>query len=411
MKKYLSLLLVTLLLFAFLVSCSVTKDGDVVSSLDGSVTQDSTSQSNKATEDSTAHSSQMPNVKPTEQEKAFTLTVSDKHSSLYEPLESTYDVGEAIVVKTHLVLDTATVVELNGAKPISASVVKNESGNYIYNQYIFTMPAKHSLLEIKHKEGMGMGHTVSLTDENELVINNVAGMKMAGESYEIHTATEEIMIIIDGVILTKIGEAVTNSQDDILYYTWSFEMPPRDIAIEVIYLDSYEPTLWHLTFVNETGIEQLFSDSISGEYSHGDIIHITPNGGVLDKEIILKVNGKLLKETDFCQWQFTMPDRDITVSAHLVNTSWGEEYYYLNIVDSENYLSQAYDGYYMAGETITIVTKVFDEEILIDLWSKSGLAYERQEYAKEDVYEYTFVFTMPSADVTINVLQIDTFDD
>ena len=45
MKKYLSLLLVILLFFAFLVSCSVTKDGDVVSSLDGSVTQDSTSQS------------------------------------------------------------------------------------------------------------------------------------------------------------------------------------------------------------------------------------------------------------------------------------------------------------------------------------------------------------------------------
>ena len=34
-----------------------------------------------------------------------------------------------------------------------------------------------------------------------------------------------------------------------------------------------------------------------------------------------------------------------------------------------------------------------------------------QEYAKEDAYEYTFVLTMPNEDVTINVLEVDTFND
>ena len=98
-------------------------------------------------------------------------------------------------------------------------------------------------------------------------------------------------------------------------------------------------------------------------------------------------------------------------ATYLVNTSWGEDWHYLNIVDEEGLLSRVYDGYYKAGQTIIIVTKTFYEEILIDLWSEMGLAYERQEYAKEDAYEYTFVLTMPNEDVTINVLEVDTFND
>lgn len=66
MKKYLSLLLVALLLFAFLVSCSTSQNGNNANSSDSGVAQDSSNQSETNIDSSTTDSSQTPDVPPTD---------------------------------------------------------------------------------------------------------------------------------------------------------------------------------------------------------------------------------------------------------------------------------------------------------------------------------------------------------
>ena len=166
-------------------------------------------------------------------EGEYLLSVEAESHALYEPLKRSYKAGETIVVKTDLVTDTDEYVELNGAKPISSSVVKDENGRYIYNQYIFTMPAKSSLLEIKYKEGMGIGYNVTLNDPDGYIINRVGGMKMAGGTYEIHATRSDIIVNINGVPIAENPEAVRNSDGEILYYMWSFKMPKEDITISL----------------------------------------------------------------------------------------------------------------------------------------------------------------------------------
>ncbi len=56
MKKYLSLLLVALMLFAFLVSCESSQNENNANSSDNSVTQDSTNKSNTTVDNSTQNS-------------------------------------------------------------------------------------------------------------------------------------------------------------------------------------------------------------------------------------------------------------------------------------------------------------------------------------------------------------------
>ena len=166
-------------------------------------------------------------------EGEYLLSVEAESHALYEPLKRSYKAGETVIVKTDLVTDTDEYVELNGAKPISSSVVKDENGRYIYNQYIFTMPAKSSLLEIKYKEGMGIGYNVTLNDPEGYIINRVGGMKMAGETYEIHATRSDIIVNINGEPIAENPEAVKNSDGEILYYKWSFKMPKEDITISL----------------------------------------------------------------------------------------------------------------------------------------------------------------------------------
>ena len=176
-------------------------------------------------------------------EGEYILSVEAESHALYEPLKRSYKAGETIVVKTDLVTDTDEYVELNGAKPISSSVVKDENGRYIYNQYMFTMPAKSSLLEIKYKEGMGIGYNVTLNDPEGYIINRVGGMKMAGETYEIHAKRSDIIVNINGEPIAENPEAVRNSDGEILYYMWSFKMPHEDITISLARWEAPPPEL------------------------------------------------------------------------------------------------------------------------------------------------------------------------
>lgn len=175
-------------------------------------------------------------------EGEYALTVEDKYNSLYEPLKKSYKPGETVLVKTHLVMDVATIVELNGEKSIKIRTVQDENGHYIYNEYEFVMPQKASVLKIYHKEGMGVGYNVTLNDNYGCVINNVSGMKMAGETYEIHSNIYELDILINGeafvtngnyVDTDGAGDTVLNNKGEVLYYSWSFEMMSEDITITV----------------------------------------------------------------------------------------------------------------------------------------------------------------------------------
>lgn len=166
-------------------------------------------------------------------EGEYELTVEDGSNVLYEPLKKSYKPGDAIVVKTHLLTDVHTVVELNGERPIKSQTAQDENGHYLYNEFEFIMPAKSSVLKIYLKGGMGVGYNVTVNDPDGYIINRVGGMKMAGETYEIHAKRSDIIVNINGEPIAKNPEAVKNSAGEILYYMWSFKMPYEDITISL----------------------------------------------------------------------------------------------------------------------------------------------------------------------------------
>lgn len=171
----------------------------------------------------------------------YSLTVNDKYQDLFEQPNKFYSAGEKVIVKTSLICDAEVVVELNGAKPLSRQLVKDEEGYYIYEEWEFIMPSKDSLLNVFSRPGMdAIYYDVEVVDNDGLVINQLSGMYAHGEIFEIHSMHSDLEITVNGVILSVAPEAVLNGNGEVLYYSWSGFEITSDITIAVIVQSSAE---------------------------------------------------------------------------------------------------------------------------------------------------------------------------
>lgn len=82
----------------------------------------------------------------------YSLTVECENGLLYEPLGKSYNAGETVTVKTHIVCDAVLVATINGA-PLQHTPV-SENGTYTHWEFTFIMPNKESILELKTKDGI-----------------------------------------------------------------------------------------------------------------------------------------------------------------------------------------------------------------------------------------------------------------
>lgn len=88
-----------------------------------------------------------PPAKPSQPEERYKLTVTGATDVLYEPLNETYEAGEMVTVKTHIIYDASVQARVNGAY-LWYDVVK-ENGTYTHWAFQFIMPKQDSTLDLK----------------------------------------------------------------------------------------------------------------------------------------------------------------------------------------------------------------------------------------------------------------------
>ena len=98
---------------------------------------------------------------------AYSLTVDSESDLLYEPLGKSYNGGETVIVKTHILCDAVIVATING-EPIQYSPI-SENGTYTHWEFTFTMPNKNSTLVLKTENGflpptLGLNNTIAYYD-------------------------------------------------------------------------------------------------------------------------------------------------------------------------------------------------------------------------------------------------------
>ncbi|MBE6673787.1 MAG: hypothetical protein E7596_01625 [Ruminococcaceae bacterium] len=430
---------------------------------------------------------------PGENDGKYKLTVEDEYHMLIEELSCYYDEGDTVIVKTGLVMDANVVVELNGARSQNHFIAKDENGRYSHTEWEFVMPAKDSILEITISSGMdAIYYRVGLSDPNNLVVNDLAGMYTPGETVKIKTQTSKfensnISFTANNLYVKYEGET-KNENGELLYHEWSFVMPHEDVIVSAVlspieyYLNVQDerdllqnniigyykigaeieihlntgnvllflnefpldlsleevldennqvlyykqaikmpdrqstlrvepgeplPSLHNLVFIDETPYK-MFETDYSGEYAAGEKITITSNSDVLDAEVILKANGIKIEEIGYDQWQFIMPHKDVTIKAYLINTSWGDNWHYLNVEDKELLLVAGVfydrlgvvDGYYQEEETITLYSRA-----LLILEADCEINVLDYLYIESrGIYEYKFI--MPEQDITLKISQL-----
>lgn len=163
----------------------------------------------------------------------YELTVVDDYPSiLCEPLEKSYKPGEVITVKTYTVCDASYKLTLNGEKAKKYEQI-HEENDWFY-VWEFEMPAKNSLLEIQWYSGMdAYYYKLTLNDPNNLVINSFPHNIASRDMVKINTLRADVCFTTSPKVNIDDGKAVKNSYGEILYYSWSFEMPKSDLTVEI----------------------------------------------------------------------------------------------------------------------------------------------------------------------------------
>ncbi|MBO5262364.1 MAG: hypothetical protein J6B45_04895 [Clostridia bacterium] len=212
-------------------------------------------------------------------------------------------------------------------------------------------------------------------------------------------------ILMDASVVVKLNgesvgpqKSVKDENGRFIYNEQEFIMPPQNSVLSLtVGGGMLAPPTYNLTFEPEKDCVRLFEDTFSGEYTAGETIKISSSVDILDAEILLKLNGVKIEETDYGEWQFVMPSEDATVKAYLIGTSWGDDWHYLNIEDRDGILRTIADNYYREGERVTLYSNVLlylDADCEINV-----LDYLYME--SEGIYEYKFI--MPRNDVTLKI--------
>ena len=335
-------------------------------------------------------------------EGEYELTVVEDYPSiLCEPLKKSYKPGETVIVKTSLVYDASYRLTINGEKAIKHELVQDENGRYSHYEWEFTMPSKNSIIEVQWHSGMDdYYYKLTINDPDNLVINSFPSEIADCDTVEINTLRSDLYFVTSPVINIENPKAVKNSHGEILYYSWSFEMPAHDLTINVE-VSMYEPILWDFEFVNHTGIDNMFLTEFQEEYAEGETIEIGVNPDLLieDRGIILKANGVLIEESGIYEWTVAMPSEPLKIDAYLINASFGENWKYLNVIDKNGLLAQAADGYYQVGSRVVIYTDYVIDIICEDGVQINGLCVDEGE----GVTEYIYSFEMINQDLTIEI--------
>ena len=332
-------------------------------------------------------------------EGEYLLCVDDKDGLLVEPLKESYKPGEVITIKTHTVCDATYKLTLNGEKAKNYELIHDE--NDWYYVWEFEMPAKHSLLEVQWYSGMdAYYYKLTINDPDNMVINDFPTEIAYGDTVEINTLCSDVYIEASTSIDIENYKIIKNSNGEILYYSWKFEMPASDLTIR-IEKSMYEPTLWDFELLNHTGIDNLFSNQFEEEYAEGETIEICVNPDALieDYGIILKVNGVLVEQQDNYQWRVHMPSEPLKIDAYLINASFGENWKYLNVIDKNGLLEVVADGYYQVGNRVVLYTNYIIDIILEDGVQIDGLCVDEGEGETEYIYS----FEMINSDLTIEI--------
>ena len=162
----------------------------------------------------------------------YMLCMDDRDSLLTEPLKESYKPGEIITVKTYTVCDATYKLTLNGEKAKNYELIHEE--NEWYYVWEFEMPPKHSILEAQWYSGMDdYYYKLTLNDSDNLVINDFPTEIAQGDTVKINTLSADIYFYPSPSIDIENYKTVKNSHGEILYYSWSFEMPNEDVTIEI----------------------------------------------------------------------------------------------------------------------------------------------------------------------------------
>lgn len=351
----------------------------------------------KSTASSEKDKEESPNTEkiPTPEDE-YSVTVVDPYGKLYENLKTSYKAGETVVVKTHLITDTDEYVELNGKKPIFTTAVEGEEGHYLYNEYVFTMPNKNSILNISHKDGMGEGYNVALKDPNGYIINRVEGMKMAGSTYEIHAERSDLIIDINGLRIDESPQAVKNSDGEILYYSWQFVMLGENVTVDVdLALDEgfkIEDPHSLIYSVDEDGC----TVTLTSPY----ILNLTYKSGEKIEFILVQENTLDNSVGKIYTYIFNINERESTVAVTMGQESTGgtETKRTLNFIDRTEFYKNLFDadfsGAYSPGERVIITAENGVLEYTTTL-VVNGIVIQ------PDTRNTRWSFIMPDEDITV----------
>lgn len=335
-----------------------------------------------------------------EGEYELTVVEEDYISILCEPLKKSYKPGETVIVKTGIICDAGVKVTLNGEKAISHELVEDENGRYSHHEWKFIMPAKHSYLKL---EIVGFSpvleYGITVNDKLNAILNDLEGQLYCnGEKVIIRSMRNDLIFETTPNVKISAPELIKNENGGFSHYEYSFKMPSDDLTINVD-LSPNEPTLWDFSFNDHTGIENLFITDFMEEYAEGDVIEIDVNPDALieDRGIILKANGVLVEGKN--EWCVLMPSKPLKIDAYLINSSFGENWKYLNIIDKDDLLANFADGYYQVGKRVVVYT-----DYLIDIISEDGIQIDGLCVDDgEGIVEYIYSFEMPNSDLTVEI--------
>lgn len=315
-------------------------------------------------------------VKDSDTQYSFTMPDSDVtiKVTVKEKPPVTYSitvVGEATVDKTTAVAgDTVTVkVKEQGKVFDSVTVTGVPNPDKVSDTvYTFVMPSQNVTVTVKVKTPDPVTHKITVEGEARA---------------DKQTAKEGETVVITATGTNKIIESISGvaSFEKISDTQYTFVMPDNDVTIKVVVKDA-PPVSHTITVVGEAIASA--STALPGETV---TVRVKEEGKIFDS--VTGVDG--LTKVNDTEYTFVMPDRDVTVTVTVKDTSVIGHKVKISGVDGSAVTSSVDSA--APGETVTITVK--EEGKIIDTISGvEGLV---------KISDTQYSFRMPDSDVTITI--------
>ena len=280
---------------------------------------------------------------------AYSVSVNDPDGVIINQVAGQYYAGETVYIQSETrELDTHTIsFNANKVYVEYLGEIKNAKDDVLYYQWKFIMPYEDVVVDVVKT---AISRFLSVSDEDRILYQGCSNFYDVGQEVPVRLTTPNAKLYFNDIELVLDLKAVKGEDENILYYEQTIVMPNRSSFLKVV---EY-PRIKNLTFVEKTGVYDLFDDSYNGEYEVGEKIVIKSLGDLLDAEILLKANGVKIDETSYGEWTYVMPNEDVEIVAYVINTSWGDDWHYLNVEDPYGRLDKIMDGYYHTNDIVTL---------------------------------------------------------